>query len=356
MSYVTGYVNVVKRDKENGYNITSTRTSDKYLKSALSFLDKNIDLIVFIEPDMVEEVRNARAMYGFLDKTVIIPFEIIDSPYYKYYEQLDRIWKQGGNPYPDMQISTPLYLITIWTKFYWMKLAAEMSSSKSHQPGDCASNLCWIDFGLANDFPISMDYGRLLDGAPDNAIKIARTKNSYHYDHHTAYKEHYRSILASLMLGTCETWNKISYIFEDEVAFAMQHDYPVYEETILTWMEVKGHVVSHLVRTHICSALFTDTICDWDPILIINESKILRDKKQYLQGYRCVHQLYSNWMVGHISLPIDILIHVMDEIIINGYYAGQRDTIKKVGLHLQQISKHHTVAEYVLMNMKFAIN
>jgi len=332
MAYVTGFVDVIGRNKELGYIPKyQPRTVEEYLNSAMHLLTKDINLIVFIEPDLVDVIKKVRSDFGLLSKTKIIAFDIKESYYFQYFTKLDILWKQGLNPYPNSDISTPLYLITHWTKFHWIQLALEIMKG-----WDC-NTLCWIDFDISHDKPLNIDLKRCLELCPKDQIKAARNRNDYHDDHHLAYKEHHRSIISSIVLGSSNTWLELLKAFQAEVEFSMKYSYPVYEDTILTWLDMQTLVKSHLVssKTHI--HLFNDTLCDLSPNIIIAESKRLRELGYFKQSYDIVSQIHDNWSCGLTSLPLPLLMELLNEIRICGNQ--EQEIVQRAMIHLKSITQ-----------------
>jgi len=128
----------VKREKDTAF----------YFKNGIPILEMEVPMILFIEPELVENVRTLREKVcksaEYVEKTCIIPFTLEDSPYFIFKEELDQAYKQGMWPDylgEDGWKDTPGYASFTWTKPYFMQKASESNPFHS-------SRFLWVDLGV----------------------------------------------------------------------------------------------------------------------------------------------------------------------------------------------------------------
>lgn len=137
LTLVTAFFDLAKREA------SSRRTADDYIKHGKYILSLPHNLVVFIDPEFYWIVWEERKKHNLLHKTAIYPIRLEDLPYYQLRERM--IIARTKNPTHNGSTikDTANYMITMWSKFYFMQMITEKNPFNTTHFG-------WIDFGLTH--------------------------------------------------------------------------------------------------------------------------------------------------------------------------------------------------------------
>lgn len=144
---VTGFFNL-KRDEWP----TFTRKLNHYLNNSKRNLSLNENMVIFIEDELLDFVKECRK--NFLNKTHIIVIKKEELPKYKLRNKIKNIMESDtfkkdlvSPTVPEMW--NPDYVITIWSKTDMVYRAIKENPFKS-------THFCWLDFGIGDYCNIKM--------------------------------------------------------------------------------------------------------------------------------------------------------------------------------------------------------
>jgi hypothetical protein len=226
ITFVTAFYKL--RIKENDqYNICAS--VDRYLKAAERFYNKDINLVVFIEPD--EELRNhvKKHREGKEHKTLVIerPYEEL-----KLWPKLNRFIETDKNyhiPNLDFKKFTPLYYLIINNKVEFVNEAIDINPFNTPR-------FSWIDFRSFELSPITDEnFNKIGDLVANDRIHINmmcytsknEIKNKYEY-----YRFFRGNVAATFWIGGK---NELKYFIEKcrhELEWCLNNGFAVTEEMI----------------------------------------------------------------------------------------------------------------------------
>jgi tetratricopeptide (TPR) repeat protein len=162
VTYVTAFFKL--REKENNKNTDGFCSVERYLDSSKQLLEKDMNLIIFIEPDLKEHVMKYRK--NLIHKTLIIT---------KNFEEL-RLWSRlndfirADQRYHisnlDTKKFTPLYHLIINSKVDFVEEAITLNPFNTPR-------FAWIDFRAFDLSPVTDEFFRRMpEIIEDNRIRI----------------------------------------------------------------------------------------------------------------------------------------------------------------------------------------
>jgi len=137
VTVVTSFYDI--RNMEN--NTSKNKTTDTYLEKGKFILELPCNLIIFTEEKFREFIIDHRK--DFLDKTVIITQPLDETYYWKYKEIICKLQDTYIITNRDKYKDTPLYIILIYSKFYFLEKSIELDPYNT-------SKFLWIDFGITH--------------------------------------------------------------------------------------------------------------------------------------------------------------------------------------------------------------
>jgi hypothetical protein len=120
---------------------SARRTPADYLAAADFVLGLDLDLIVFVDPELSDAIAARREAVGMAGRTRVVPIRLEQTEALGHLPAIEAARRRrpllGGDPAKD----TPLYTAFCWAKFDFVRQAIELAPTASH--------LAWIDLGLA---------------------------------------------------------------------------------------------------------------------------------------------------------------------------------------------------------------
>lgn len=225
VTYVTAFFKL--RDKENNQNTEGFCSVEKYLESSKILLEKDMNLVIFIEPDLKEHVMKYRKY--LMHKTLIIT---------KTFEEL-RLWPrlidfiQGDRRYHisnlDVKKFTPLYHLIINSKVDFVEEAITLDPFNTPR-------FAWIDFRAFDLSPVSdLFFNKMPEIYTENKIRInmmAFTTKDEVKDREDFYK-----IMRGKIAGTFWIGGKTELLHfikkcQEELEWCLNNGWSVTEEMI----------------------------------------------------------------------------------------------------------------------------
>jgi hypothetical protein len=151
-------------------------------------LNSNINLVIYCEPNLVDEIEKYRKK-NTLGRIDIIPIKIEDTYPYVYYDKLKENYNDNkikdSNPNKD----TPLYMVVMWLKYYLVRKTMIKYPSYTHYG--------WIDFGIG--YSSNTEY--LLNAINYKPEKFRLSVMNYYMSRHSFDDEVYYTRLPWIMTG-----------------------------------------------------------------------------------------------------------------------------------------------------------
>lgn len=219
LTWVTGFFDLRGRG--------GNKSVETYLAQARNLLCQDQYMIIFIDPTLTGTLTTMRD--GHMDKTLIIPLEFEDLPFYaKFYERtvenLRRNPLLNGNPTKD----TPAYFVLNWSKISLVKRAIELN-----QFG--ATHFGWIDFGIthvAQPCPLQdiVEYGedkiRLLCMRHTSRVEMADLRTYYSY--------RWGKIAGGLFTGSIANLTRMCTLFERKLEQTQSEGWAIMDEQLFS--------------------------------------------------------------------------------------------------------------------------
>lgn len=224
VTFVTAFFKL--REKENNKNTEGFCSVEKYLESSKILLEKDINLIIFIEPELKEHVMNYRK--NLMHKTLIIT---------KKFEEL-RLWPRlndfvkGDQRYHisnlDVKKFTPLYHLVINSKVDFVEEAIVLNPFNTPR-------FAWIDFRAFDLSPVSDHFFRKMVEIEDKRIRInmmSFTIKSEVQNRADYYKMMRGKIAATFWIGGKTELLQFIKKCQQELEWCLNNEWSVTEEMI----------------------------------------------------------------------------------------------------------------------------
>ena len=227
------------------YSRTSVRSSDRgshssnmdyYFNRSKNLLSTDIFLYIMVNVEMYSYVYNTRKSLGLLDKTVIIPINISDSPYYYYKPLVNQCFNEDrvGDVLQNSDSFIYRGLFPIW----WTKMKV---IEKAIEDNYFDSNLfIWTDFGLMRtdlSERTPKNLKEIVRFCPSNKIKFL-VFNTFSKNILNDRVSFYRNVRYTTCAGLI-SFPKILYpifmnLWNEELVENLKLGYPSSEEQILS--------------------------------------------------------------------------------------------------------------------------
>ena len=152
---VTAFFDLAKREENN-----ERRNAQTYMEKAEWLFQQNVFLVIFVEPENVNYVRERRTFFGFEKKTDVIEMKFEDLPWFDLYPLM--LEADTYKPLPRHFKDSLLYHLLVWNKFGFVE-----TTIKKLQLKDNKTYCGWIDFGIKHvavtDY---VDSDNLWEGGP----------------------------------------------------------------------------------------------------------------------------------------------------------------------------------------------
>ncbi len=167
MHVVSSLFDLAKREGSQRQNIADYVLLGRPL---LQRLTKEHDVIMFVEPELVDLVRD---MAGFTPRLQLVPCRLEEMPAYADLEAITEARKvrplfNAAGPIHNYK-DTPLYNVFQRTKIHLLERAIELAPSATH--------LAWVDFGVGKIANVD-DIPRALEAA----LTLDRVQICHHYE------------------------------------------------------------------------------------------------------------------------------------------------------------------------------
>lgn len=231
---------------------TRPRDNKVFLKESKHILALEVPMILFIEPTLVEYIREERSKScsnpKYVEMTKIIPFKLEESPYYAHRDIMETVFedKHPKWKWPSFLFKrkdTPCYEILMWSKTHFLE------TSISQNPFS-TDKFCWVDLGIfyidgiQND--ISQSQSQLLDIINTSPRKTI-TCLAIHGIHPNEVKNRsafYRvwnaRTAGGLICGGTEPLTKFISLFKTEITFCVKNGCFVPDEPVFSVIRAKN--------------------------------------------------------------------------------------------------------------------
>lgn len=228
---VTGYFNI-NRVNWNEFQ----RSKESYMNNAQRMMSLNNNMILFVEPDMVEFVKAHRDM----KKTVIVETKLEELKYYKYLNNIKTImqseeFKHGLIDPTCPEVSRPEYDIIMWSKVSLVTKAIEMNCFKS-------SHYMWMDFGIHVHMLPDQYLNKPLTIPLKKKIKfLCRSRPQItDLDIKKFYKSHTNRLAGTMFTASDTYMNILESLVEEEVLNALNNNVVDNDQSIFNTIYLKN--------------------------------------------------------------------------------------------------------------------
>lgn len=225
ITFVTAFFKI--REKEGNKNTEGFCSLEKYLECSKELLEKDMNLIIFIEPELKEFILNMRK--SMIHKTVIITKKFEDLNLWSRYQE----FVNNDNRYHvsnlDRRKFTPLYYLIINSKVDMVEEAILLNPFKTDK-------FAWIDFRALDLSYINNDFFRRIpEIANDNLIHInmmALTTQNEIENRNTYYSMMRGKVAATFWIGGRMELLQFIKKCQKELDWCLKNGWAVTEEQI----------------------------------------------------------------------------------------------------------------------------
>lgn len=226
---VTGFWNI---NRENWSHYS--RKIDEYLNNGIRMMSLNNNMVIFIEKQYVDFVKNQRSKYP--EKTLIIPMELNELFGYKYLNDNKTImeskkYKQGLKTKTAPECCIPSYNVIMWSKVDLVNIAINMNHFNS-------SHFVWLDFGVHPHMLHDNYLNKSLLGDNINSEKLRflcrNTPTPDLLDIKKFYKSHCNYFAGTMFTGGIENLKKLREYFNYEIDDCIKNNVVDCDQSLFT--------------------------------------------------------------------------------------------------------------------------
>jgi tetratricopeptide (TPR) repeat protein len=219
-----------------------------YLEHGRKVLALGLDMILFLEPELVEGVERSGVD---LARTRIVPCRLEDLPAYERREVIERARRdhplRGANNVKD----TPLYGVFQRAKVQLLRRATDLDPEASH--------VAWIDFGIAKAVPLDGAAHTFEQALSLDKVELCTTRSLVASDDWQGIRH---GVLAGYVAGPRDSVRQFCDLYEDLADRVLAsghapHDEVLYETIVVERPDVvsQRHVADHTRIFRDCSPL-----------------------------------------------------------------------------------------------------
>lgn len=258
VTIVTAFFDVDRKNwgyHESEVSTKYRRSVDYYLSCFKHMAALDNDMIIFVAPEMVEDVKHARAVHGRLERTVILTIadffsrpevaHVVDVVGAALTERFrDFVWRPTAP-----EFNKPKYVSLIALKPTFAATAVDLGLVRNRQ-------LAWIDFGYVRS-PDGVDAGRewRFDfGEKINFFNIFEIDDEPLYDVVRRAEAYFQ---AGHIVGPAQEWSRLRAMFDQALSALIACDLMDDEQTLML-MIYRQHPGRIRLRRH-----GIDPVYDW---------------------------------------------------------------------------------------------
>ena len=227
---VTSYIDL------NKYEYRSVKKSrEEYLRLSEFVLKLRLNIVFYVEEDLVEYISNKRREYNLIDKTIIKTIKLEQLKYHEMIEKLNELSKYYYK-FLDKDLYYKLtgrYLLIGWNKFFLIEKIIEENPFNSDYFG-------WIDFGLmhiANIDPIIMENeiveNVISPNTPLFKIMEINSQSKYVMQNLNEYLKIFNVMACGYFTAGKEIMLKVIKLFKEKLEFIIENNTVMIEESII---------------------------------------------------------------------------------------------------------------------------
>ena len=231
LTLVTALFDISKNE-----NRDNVRTTDKYLQLGKHLLELPINIVIATESHLASEIWRYRRDIGMADKTFVYTVDLENSPYYKYLNNIQELFKVGNKPDGTSQSKdSPLYLIVTWTRYWILQQITKMNPFNS-------KGLVWLDYGIFHLYTNQLLATKnkiieIMGHIPTNKIKLmllCETSDNEIKDTKAYYSKRQCKLAGGFCSGSIDDINWLADQFEKELKLCLELGYPALDEPIMS--------------------------------------------------------------------------------------------------------------------------
>ena len=321
---------------------------NKYYKSnSKKLLAINRSMFIFVDPGLFDFVREERRKLNLLDKTIIVPFDLKKTPYYRLKPFINKCFDDGRSAYLVTKTIYHRILVPLtWTKIKALQTAVNYDLFKSKK-------YAWVDFGL---FKINTKFYKLTQKVHQtsdfekiiNGFSMDKVTMGMMFDVHmkeiSDRKNYYLNSRFKGIGGFFSVPTKIFPIFYklwcEELKNNLNTGYPAFEEQIFGAMKAMK------------PSMFDIFYCDY--MDIIENFSNYRTSYYVTFGNLKHCRIFKMWdsiiILGKKILESTMknyktedLLHIYNEILIGTWWGNRRDLSLKAALKMVDIVNNSDV-------------
>lgn len=207
------------------------RSVDYYLERAKRVFTLDDFMVIYVQPELVDFVKEQRDKYRH--KTKVIPLTIEELPYFKYKNQIEQVMQsaefKNGLAVPICpEVTQPLYDVIMWSKIPLVVRTIEENPFNS-------SHFVWLDFGIhtevLKDFRLNKP---LLSFIPDK-IKLLCLRYPLQADLNVKkfFKAHSIRFTGTMITGSAENFKILNQYWEQEIQYCLNQNVVDNDQSLL---------------------------------------------------------------------------------------------------------------------------
>jgi len=290
------------------------RTVEDYLQASAFLASRDVDLVVFGDPEPVAEIESQRRASGLAGRTHAVRLPLEELPAYALLDPITRAREEHpvANASPDKD--TPLYIALTWSKFDLLQRAAELD------PFAC-SHLAWIDIGLGGrPHPGEDVFGKTARGVRLLMMRpFAEADVTADEDYFSALRGH---IAAGYVSGERDRVRHAARLFSSLACGVLDDGFAPSEEQLLPVLCSRepdlfefhhgdyGHILENYVRPRSSSANLAFQL------------RVARDLKLHQLALDLCSAVVESHRDGAFAADPAELAALLDECFLAAWYAG----------------------------------
>jgi len=350
ITFVTAFYKL--RQRENNYDPYCVAT-DRYLKAAERIYNKDINLVVFIEPD--DELRNHLKKHreGKEHKTLIIerPYEELRLwPKFNRFVEMDRNYHI---PNCDNRKFTPLYYLIINSKVDFVNDAIDINPFNTPR-------FSWIDFRSFELSPITDEsFNQIGDLVSNDRIHInmmCYTTKGEVANRYDFYRFMRGKIAATFWIGGKNELKTFINRCNEELEWCFNNGFALTEEMIYGYVLGTNPELFHPFIGDYCESLINfDGIHRNEWLAFRSLNMALEDKNYEYVKMICeiiLKSFYNNYMNLDNNKLFEICICILNS---NVYLNKREDSIKLLEKLYDNVIKNNELRNIVVQNKSFIL-
>ena len=335
VTLVTAFFDLSSRDTLRHHYVKcetdSNRTVDGYLAYGNNLLKLDVNLFIVADPHIILHCWKMRKKYQLLDKSYFYPIQLEDLPYYKHRVEIEKAFASGKKPTDVWNLGPlkfgPLYLITVWSKFWCINQSTQLNPFSSEQ-------FIWVDFGIYHIRPenrwaeMGNTLKQIIKAIPPDKIRslVIRETDPKEMEDKTKYYSHRVDLMAGgLICGPKDKMEWLCKEFDQELKTCLEVGYPTTEETILNVVYTTNKAEFKPYYGHYRDVIFSYFNNQSTFEHILKNLEYCRDHKLWTEALQIGKDVAVSLDNNKLTPSLADTLRFYDEMLISEWYSGKQD-------------------------------